>query len=134
MVARLWLLVARRVSGSVSVMILDVRNPEACLFALLLTSLRTAMRRVLHLKSVSQCTMLEDFGIFLVLADKSLFAYHIEALVPSSPTSTHINQTPQKLNGNKDVQFFAVGQLYGRTLVIWMRKKGVSLVIQLRGL
>jgi hypothetical protein len=28
------------------------------------------MRRVLHLKMVSQCAMLEDFGIFLVLADK----------------------------------------------------------------
>ena len=30
----------------------------------------TAMRRVLHLKMVTQCAMLEDFGIFLVLADK----------------------------------------------------------------
>jgi len=29
-----------------------------------------AMRRVLHLKMVTQCAMLEDFGMFLVLADK----------------------------------------------------------------
>ena len=29
-----------------------------------------AIRRVLHLKMVTQCAMLEDFGIFLVLADK----------------------------------------------------------------
>jgi len=29
-----------------------------------------ALRRVLHLKMVTQCSMLEDFGIFLVLADK----------------------------------------------------------------
>ena len=29
-----------------------------------------AMRRVLHLKMVKQCAMLEEFGIFLVLADK----------------------------------------------------------------
>lgn len=28
------------------------------------------MRRVLHLKMVTQCAMLEDFGMFLVLADK----------------------------------------------------------------
>ena len=28
------------------------------------------MRQVLHLRMVSQCAMLEDFGIFLVLADK----------------------------------------------------------------
>ena len=28
------------------------------------------MRRVLHVKMVTQCAMLEDFGLFLVLADK----------------------------------------------------------------
>lgn len=28
------------------------------------------MRRVLHLKQVTQCAMLGEFGIFLVLADK----------------------------------------------------------------
>lgn len=83
------------------------------------------MRRVLHLKMVTQCAMLEDFGIFLVLADKSLFAYHIEELVPSSPQSAQTFQTPQKLDGTKDVQFFSVGSLGGRTLVIYMKKKGV---------
>lgn len=30
----------------------------------------SAIRRVLHLKMVTQCAMLEEFGIFLVLADK----------------------------------------------------------------
>ncbi|KAK0214906.1 CNH domain-containing protein [Armillaria fumosa] len=85
-----------------------------------------SMRRVLHLKMVTQCAMLEDFGIFLVLADKSLFAYHIEALVPSSPTSSHASQTPQKLNGSKDVLFFSVGMLQGRTLLIYMRRKGLE--------
>jgi hypothetical protein len=35
-----------------------------------LTRQPLAMRRVLHLKMVTQCAMLEDFGIFLVLADK----------------------------------------------------------------
>jgi RHO1 GDP-GTP exchange protein 1/2 len=91
--------------------------------------------------------MLEDVGIFLVLADKvkwkspsiptqdiyllkcfsqSLFAYHIEALVPSSPNSANTTQTPQKLNGSKDVHFFSVGNLGERTLVIFMTKKRVS--------
>ncbi|KAF7345363.1 hypothetical protein MVEN_01554200 [Mycena venus] len=83
-----------------------------------------SMRRVLHLKMVTQCAMLEDFGIFLVLADKSLFAYHIEALVPSSPQSVNASQTPQKLNGN--VQFFSVGSLLGRTLVVFMKRKNVD--------
>lgn len=36
------------------------------------------------------------------------------------------NRTPQRLSGNKDVQFFSVGQLAGRTLVVYMKKKGVS--------
>ena len=60
---------------------------------------------------------------------KSLFAYHIEALVPTSPHSPNTSQTPQKLNGSKDVHFFSVGSLGGRTLVIYMKKKGVGSVL-----
>ncbi|KAJ7282099.1 Dbl domain-containing protein [Mycena rebaudengoi] len=89
-----------------------------------------SMRRVLHLKMVTQCAMLEEFGIFLVLADKSLFAYHIEALVPSSPQATHTSQVPQKLNGTKDVHFFSVGTLHNRTLVIYMKKKGLDSIFR----
>ncbi|KAG9014371.1 hypothetical protein FRB94_012777 [Tulasnella sp. JGI-2019a] len=90
-----------------------------------------SLRRVLHLKMVTQCAMLEDFGIFLVLADKSLFAYHIEALVPSSTAGNAGGaRTPQKLNGNKDVQFFSVGTLNGRTLIIYMKKKGLDSVFR----
>ncbi|KAH0583069.1 hypothetical protein H2248_010954 [Termitomyces sp. 'cryptogamus'] len=86
----------------------------------------SSMRRVLHLKSVTQCTMLDDFGLFLVLADKQLFAYHIEALVPTpqSNPSPSAPQTPQKLSGNKEVQFFSVGKSSERTVVIYMRKRG----------
>ena len=57
-----------------------------------------------------------------------LFAYHLEALVPTTPGSIHASQTPQKING-KDVHFFSVGVLHGRTLVIYMKKKGVSLCV-----
>lgn len=89
-----------------------------------------SMRQVLHLKQVTQCAMLENFGIFLVLADKQLFAYHIEALVPSSPNNAHFNQAPEKLNGTKDVHFFSVGTLHGRTLVIYMKKKGLDSVFR----
>lgn len=89
-----------------------------------------SMRRVLQLKAVTQCAMLESFGIFLVLADKSLFAYHIEALVPSSPLSANNNLIPQKLNGTKDVHFFSVGTLQGRTLVAYMKKKGLDSIFR----
>ncbi|KAF9785478.1 CNH domain-containing protein [Thelephora terrestris] len=77
-----------------------------------------SMLRVQHLRMVTQCAMLEEFGIFL-----SLFAYHIEALVPPSPGAADAPHTPQKLSGNKDVQFFTSGDLAGRTLVIYMKKK-----------
>ncbi|KAE9393016.1 hypothetical protein BT96DRAFT_999818 [Gymnopus androsaceus JB14] len=83
-----------------------------------------SMRRVLHLKLVTQCVMLEDYGIFL-----SLFAYHIEALVPSSPSANTSSQVPQKLNGSKDVHFFTVGTLHGRTL-IYMKKRGLDSIFR----
>jgi RHO1 GDP-GTP exchange protein 1/2 len=60
---------------------------------------------------------------------QSLFAYHIEELVPSSIPSAHITQKPQKLSGAKVVHFFSVGTLGGRTLVIYMKKKGVNILI-----
>ncbi|KAG2336304.1 hypothetical protein BDR05DRAFT_1005993 [Suillus weaverae] len=74
--------------------------------------------------------MLEDFGMLLVLADKALFAYHVEALVPSSPQSAHTSQTPQSVNGTRDVHFLSVGNQGGRTLVIYMKKKGLDSVFQ----
>lgn len=86
------------------------------------------MRRVLHLRNVTQCAMLEDFGLFLVLADRTLFAYHIEALVPTQPNNPAASVNPQRLNtGNKEVLFFTVGTIQNRTLVIYMKKRGVSL-------
>ncbi|KAF9645895.1 hypothetical protein BDM02DRAFT_3262627 [Thelephora ganbajun] len=79
------------------------------------------MRRVLHLRMDSQCAMLEDFGIFLVLTGKS----HTEVLIPSSPGAANASRTPQKLGGKKDAQFFTVGNLGGRTLVIYMKRSGI---------
>ena len=38
--------------------------------SLLYVDILAAMRRVLLLEMVTQCAMLEEFGIFLVLADK----------------------------------------------------------------
>ncbi|KAF8628723.1 hypothetical protein AX17_005945 [Amanita inopinata Kibby_2008] len=82
-----------------------------------------SMQRVLHIKKVTQCEMLDEFGVFLVLADKVLFAYHIEALVPSNP---NMAQPLQKMNTivHKEIQFFRSGKLNGRTLVVFMRKDG----------
>ncbi|KAF7375790.1 hypothetical protein MSAN_00468700 [Mycena sanguinolenta] len=77
-----------------------------------------SMQRVLRLKMVTQCAMLEDLGVFLVLADKTLFAYRIEALLPRSPPNIH---APERLGTN--IHFFRAGSLLGRTLVILMERK-----------
>lgn len=92
-----------------------------------------AMRHVLHLHSVTQCAILEDFGLFLVLADKTLLAYHIEALVPAQYSSSLMSTNPQRLNAgsSKDIQFFTVGTMYNRTLVIYARKRGVNILFPL---
>ncbi|KAF8316676.1 hypothetical protein DL93DRAFT_2166131 [Clavulina sp. PMI_390] len=89
-------------------------------------------QRVLHLKNVTQCAFLERFGIFLVLGDKSLLAYHIEALVPMIPPSDLDTPAPkpQQLSKDHDVEFFSVGKIGGRTLVIYMRKKGVDSIFR----
>jgi hypothetical protein len=109
----------------------------------------SALRRVLDLKLVTQCAMLDDCGIFLVLADgvrrtfscrcllsliraasQSLFAYDIEALLPSSMQSAPMSQTPQKLSGAKHVEFFSVGSLEGSTLVAHMQRKGTDSIFR----
>ena len=58
---------------------------------------------------------------------QALFAYHIEALVPTPTQAAHPSQAmPQKISGTKDVHFFSVGVLQGRTLIVYMKKKGVG--------
>lgn len=56
---------------------------------------------------------------------QSLLAYHLEALVPSNATQ-QVRAAPQRLSPGKDIAFFTVGQLSGRTLVLYMKRKGVS--------
>ncbi|CAO1627553.1 unnamed protein product [Parajaminaea phylloscopi] len=83
----------------------------------------SSFRKVLHLKSVTQCAVLEEFGIFVVLADKVLISYSLEALVPTSTGGTATPRPPQKLSGNRGVLFFGIGVLKERTLLVYMKKK-----------
>ncbi len=64
-------LAVRRDSGSGTVTILNVRVvPQPCMPVCCSAASLTAMHHVSGLKMVTQCAMLEKFGIFLVLADK----------------------------------------------------------------
>lgn len=82
---------------------------------------------------MTQIAVLEEFSLFLLIADKSLIAYHLDAVCPVSgntavaPTSdASSRRAPQKLSGNRDVGFFATGRMKDRTLVFYKKREGIS--------
>lgn len=86
------------------------------------------LKRVVELHNVTQCAYLHEHGVLIVLADKSLFAYLIELLVPGeTPIAMSV---PQKLNGSKPVEWFTVGTNSDRTVVIYSKKKGLDTVFR----
>ncbi|GMK54133.1 hypothetical protein CspeluHIS016_0107190 [Cutaneotrichosporon spelunceum] len=89
-----------------------------------------SLKKVLHVKDVTHIAVLEEFSLFLVLAGGSLLAYHLEALVPTQGTARAVPQAPQRLSGGRDVFFFSVGQISGRTLVIYAKRKGIQTVFK----
>lgn len=80
-----------------------------------------SFNKVLHLRGVTQCAVMERFGYFIVLADRALIAYDLEALVPSRSAPTCF--APQKISGNREVLFFAVGHVDGRQLLVYGKKR-----------
>ncbi|EPS37797.1 hypothetical protein H072_8459 [Dactylellina haptotyla CBS 200.50] len=80
------------------------------------------------LSRVTQIAVLEDFSLFLVLADRTLIAYHLDVVVPPAggvPVSESAKRAPQKLSGGKDVGFFATNRMKDRMLVFYKRKDGL---------
>lgn len=74
---------------------------------------------LLNLRVVTQIAALTDFGILLVLADRSLLAFALADL----------RAKPQRLSG-REVSFFQVGTTKGRSLVIYKQSKGGNSVFQ----
>lgn len=81
-----------------------------------------SLRRVLHIRNVTQCALLPEFGTFLVLADKDLWAYDIESMVPSSAEKQATARPREKLN-KRDVFWFRVGHHNNRTLLVFLTKR-----------
>lgn len=61
---------------------------------------------------------------------QSLFAYQLEALVPSPSSATPTSRGPERLSGMAHVLSFTVGQISGRTLVVYMKKKQLDSVFR----
>lgn len=80
---------------------------------------------------VTQIAVFEEFNVFLLIADRSLIAYHLDVVCPASgmnnqTTSDSARRAPQKLSGNREVGFFAAGQMKDRTLVMYKKRDGLS--------
>lgn len=76
---------------------------------------------------VTQISVLEEFSLCIILADKSLIAYHLDVVVPVSnfpaPNQDSARKAPQKLSGSRDVAFFATACMKDRTLVFYKKKE-----------
>lgn len=82
-------------------------------------------QRALPIAKVTQIAVIEEFSLFLVLADKALIAYHLEHIIPTTnPADT--KRAPQKLSGARDVGFFATGRMKDRTLVFYKKREAMS--------
>lgn len=73
--------------------------------------------------------VLEEFSLFLLIADKSLIAYHLDIVCPvngGAPGNDSARKAPQKLSGTREVGFFATGRMKDRALVFYKKREGLS--------
>lgn len=78
---------------------------------------------------VTQIAVLEQFSLMLLISDKALIAYHLDAVCSASAggsTNDSSRRAPQKLSGARDIGFFATGVLKDRTLVFYKKRDGIS--------
>lgn len=78
---------------------------------------------------ITQCAVLQDFGLFLVQTEGRLLAYLLDALVGSNVGEAKGQQGPQQVSGQKDITFFRVGVVDNRTLVVYAKRDGVSTTV-----
>lgn len=86
---------------------------------------------------VTQIAVFEEFNVFLLIADKSLIAYHLDVVcpasgVPSQTSSDSARRAPQKLSGSREVGFFAAGRMKDRTLVFYKKRDGMTSTFKVR--
>ncbi|KAJ5673088.1 hypothetical protein N7507_002215 [Penicillium longicatenatum] len=87
--------------------------------------------RAIPIMRVTQIAVFEEFNLFLLIADRSLIAYHLDVVCPANGNATTQSQdsarrAPQKLSGNREVGFFAAGRMKDRYLVLYKKRDGLS--------
>jgi hypothetical protein len=100
------------------------------------SGLCTTWTKVLSLPQTTQIDVMDEFGVFLVLANKELIAYSLSSIVPQLPLDRGSvayslpQRQPQRLSGSHSVGFFATGKLKDRMLVIYKKKSGVTSIFK----
>ncbi|KAJ5958682.1 uncharacterized protein N7479_005832 [Penicillium vulpinum] len=86
--------------------------------------------RAIPITRVTQVAVFEDFNLLLLIADRSLIAYHLDVVCPANgktqSSQDSARRAPQKLSGNREVGFFAAGRLKDRYLVLYKKREGLS--------
>ncbi|KAI1825852.1 CNH domain-containing protein [Xylaria intraflava] len=82
-------------------------------------------RRVIETQHVTQVDVLEEYGLLLVLSNKSLLSYPLAALDPNEPT---LGKRPKKIQSN--CNFFKTGICLGRHLVCCVKWNALSTTIK----
>ncbi|KAI7296892.1 hypothetical protein KC315_g18649 [Hortaea werneckii] len=92
--------------------------------------------RAIQLARVTQISVLEEFNLFLLIADKALIAYHLDLVCPTDPNvpaprnNDSGRKAPQKLSGSKDVGFFVSGRMKDRQLVFYKKRENLASVFK----
>ncbi|CAJ2504264.1 Uu.00g116580.m01.CDS01 [Anthostomella pinea] len=82
-------------------------------------------KRVIEAQHVTQVDVLEEYGLLLVLSNKSLQSYPIAALDPNEPA---MSKRPKKIQSN--CNFFKTGICLGRHLVCCVKSSALSTTIK----
>ncbi|KAI0826493.1 CNH-domain-containing protein [Trametes gibbosa] len=95
-----------------------------------------SIQRVMSLRLVTQVAYLEEFGLLVVLADKSLYAVDIESVIPNEACVANLAQPSttfglKKLNSHMTVHFFSVGRSAGQTLIVYKTRRGLDSVFRI---
>jgi hypothetical protein len=82
-------------------------------------------RRAIEAQHVTQVDVLEEYGLLLVLSNKSLLSYPLAALDANEPT---LAKRPKKIQSN--CNFFKTGICLGRHLVCCVKSSALSTTIK----
>ncbi|KAI0837967.1 CNH-domain-containing protein [Hypoxylon sp. FL0890] len=84
-----------------------------------------APKRVIEAQHVTQVDVLEEYGLLLVLSNKTLSSYSLSALDPNEPA---LAKRPKKIQSN--CNFFKTGICLGRHLVCCVKSSALSTTIK----